>query len=60
MRIKLTQDLVCGNDTFLKGEEYEAILILPRSTTVEFIADSGKKVRAFNYEYAKVASATEI
>ncbi|MBA6337529.1 MULTISPECIES: hypothetical protein [unclassified Colwellia] len=60
MRIKLTQDLVCGNDTFLTGEEYEAVLILPRSTTVEFIADSGKKVRAFNYEYTTVASATEI
>lgn len=60
MRIKLTQDLVCGTDTFLTGEEFEAVLILPRSQTVEFIADSGKKIRVFNYEYMKVASATEI
>jgi len=59
MRIKLTQDLVCGNDTCLTGEEYEAVLILPRSTTVEFVTDSGKKIRAFNYEYVKVASATD-
>lgn len=60
MRIKLTQDLVCGNDTFLAGEEFDAILILPRSTTVEFVANSGKKVRAFSYEYVKVAPATDI
>ena len=60
MQIKLTQDIVYGNDTFLTGEEYEAVLILPRSTTVEFVADSGKKIRVFNYEYIKVASATEI
>jgi len=59
MRIKLTQDLVCGNDTCLTGEEYEAVLILPRSTTVEFVTDSGKKIRAFNYEYVKVASTTD-
>jgi len=59
MRIKLTQDVVCGHDTCLTGEEYEAVLILPRSTTVEFVTDSGKKIRAFNYEYVKVASATE-
>jgi hypothetical protein len=58
MRIKLTQDLVCRNDTCLTGEEYEAVLILPRSTTVEFVTDSGNKIRAFNYEYVKVASAT--
>ena len=60
MRIKLTQDLVCGNDTFLTGEEYEAVLILPRSTTVEFVADSGKKVRAFSYEYVQVTPASDI
>ena len=59
MRIKLTQDLACGNDTCLTGEEYEAVLILPRSTTVEFVTDSGKKIRAFNYEYVKVPSATD-
>jgi hypothetical protein len=60
MRIKLTQDLVCGNDTFLTGDEFEAVLILPRSKTVEFVLDSGKKVRVFHYEYEKVASSTEI
>jgi hypothetical protein len=59
MRIKLTQDVVCSNDTCVTGEEYEAVLILPRSTTVEFVADSGRKVRAFNYEYVKVDSVTE-
>ncbi|WP_057831935.1 hypothetical protein [Colwellia sp. TT2012] len=59
MIIKLTQDLVCGNETCLTGEEYEAVLILPRSTTVEFVADSGKKIRAFNYEYVTVSSATD-
>ena len=58
MRIKLTQDLVCAHDTCLTGEEYEAVLILPRSTTVEFVADSGNKIRAFNYEYVKVTSET--
>jgi hypothetical protein len=58
MRIKLTQDLVCGPDTFLIGEEYEAVLILPRSTTVEFVANSGRKIRAFSYEYVKVTSET--
>ncbi|ALO33390.1 hypothetical protein CMT41_00675 [Colwellia sp. MT41] len=60
MRIKLTQDLICGQDTFLTGEEYEAVLILPRSTTVEFVANSGKKVRAFSYEYVEVLPATDI
>ena len=60
MRIKLTKDLTCGDDTFLTGEEYEAVLILPRSTTVEFVAASGKKVRAFSYEYVKVESAAEL
>ena len=59
MRIKLTQDIKCGNDNFLTGEEYEAVLILPRSTTVEFVANTGKKVRAFNYEYEEVTSATD-
>ncbi len=58
MRIKLTQDLKSGHDTLLTGEEYEAVLILPRSTTVEFVTDSGKKIRAFNYEYVKVTPTT--
>ncbi|MBU2872337.1 hypothetical protein [Colwellia sp. E2M01] len=54
MRIKLTQEIKCGPDTCSVGEEYEAVLILPRSTTVEFEVQSGRKVRAFNYEYTKV------
>ncbi len=60
MRIKLTKDVVCGTDTCLTGEEFEAVLILPRSTTVEFVANSGRKVRAFSYEYVKVNSETTI
>jgi hypothetical protein len=60
MRIKLTQDLISGHETFLTGDEFEAVLILPRSKTVEFVLDSGKKVRVFNYEYVKVASTTDI
>jgi hypothetical protein len=59
MRIKLIQDVICGNETCSTGEEYEAVLILPRSTTVEFVASSGKKVRAFSYEYVKVESLTD-
>jgi hypothetical protein len=59
MQIKLTKDLVCGNDTCLTDEEYEAVLISPRSTTVEFIANSGKKIRAFDYEYEMITSATD-
>ena len=58
MRIKLIQDVICGNETCSTGQEYEAVLILPRSTTVEF-ASSGKKVRAFSYEYVKVDSLTD-
>ena len=57
MQIKLTADIVCGEETCLTGQEYEAVLILPRSTTVEFETTSGKKVRAFNYEYEKVTPA---
>ena len=54
MRIKLIQDVVCGNETCLTGTEYDAVLIIARSTTVEFVTDSGRKVRAFSYEYEKV------
>jgi len=59
MRIKLTKDVNCGDETCLAGDEYEAVLIIPRSTTVEFVASSGKKVRAFSYEYVKVESLTD-
>lgn len=54
MRIKLTQDIVCGPESFSVGEEYDAVLILPRSTTVEFESDTGRKVRAFSYEYENI------
>jgi len=60
MRIKLTKDVVCGPDKCLIGEEYEAVLILPRSTTVEFVAESGRRIRAFSYEYVKVESLTDM
>lgn len=59
MRIKLTQDIVCGHETCLTNEEYEAVLILPRSTTVEFFSKSGRKVRAFHYEYMQVTAITD-
>ncbi|MEI6893274.1 MAG: hypothetical protein V5789_01295 [Colwellia sp.] len=59
MQIKLTKDIVCGPDTCFIGEEYEAILILPRSTTVEFVAESGRKIRAFNYEYENITPPTD-
>ena len=51
MRIKLTKDLACNQETCLSGEEHDAVLLSPRSTTVEFTLDSGKKIRAFSYEY---------
>jgi len=54
MLIKLTQEIKCGPDTCSIGEEFEAVLILPRSTTVEFVSASGRKVRAFSYEYEKI------
>lgn len=54
MRIKLTQAIKCGSETYAVGEEFEAVLILPRSTTVEFTTESGRKVRAFSYEYEKL------
>jgi len=59
MEIKLTKEVVCGPDTCVIGEVYEAVLILPRSTTVEFVAASGRKVRAFSYEYEKVDAETD-
>ena len=59
MQIKLTQDIISGDDTCLTGEVYEAVLILYRSTTVEFVANSGNKVRAFNYEYEQVTSESD-
>jgi len=60
MRIKLTKDLTCSQITCSSGEEHDAVLLSPRSTTVEFILDSGKKMRAFNYEYVTVNTAVVI
>jgi hypothetical protein len=51
MQIKLTQDIANNNETCLTNEEYEAVLISPYSTTVEFVSHSGLKFRAFKYEY---------
>tara|TARA_R110001583_G_scaffold187022_1_gene348052 strand:- start:4487 stop:4675 length:189 start_codon:yes stop_codon:yes gene_type:complete len=60
MRIKLTKDLACNQETCSSGEEHDAVLLSPRSTTVEFILDSGKKMRAFSYEYIIVDTAVVI
>lgn len=55
MRIKLTVDIDKNpENNCVIGNEYDAVLIHPRSTTVEFIADSGKPFRAFYYEYEVV------
>ena len=57
MRIKLTATIDStpehGCET---GKEFEGVLIHPRSSTVEFEADSGKKFRAFHYEYEVIES----
>jgi hypothetical protein len=60
MLIELTKDLTCNQETCLSGEKYDAVLLSPRSTTVEFILDSGKKMRAFSYEYIIVDTAVVI
>ncbi|MEW6982807.1 hypothetical protein AAD001_09175 [Colwelliaceae bacterium 6471] len=52
MRIKLIVDIDTSPEhNCVAGKEFEAVLIHPRSTTVEFIADSGNPFRAFHYEY---------
>jgi len=57
MQIKLTADIEKNFDHGCSaGEEFEAVLIHPRSTTVEFITDSGKALRAFSYEYEVIES----
>ena len=57
MRIKLTADIEKNFEHGRSaGEEFEAVLIHPRSTTVEFITDSGKALRAFSYEYEVIES----
>jgi hypothetical protein len=55
MRIKLTADIdKSSENNCVTGNEYEAVLIHPYSTTVEFICESGKAIRAFHYEYETV------
>ncbi|NQY66039.1 MAG: hypothetical protein HRT38_20640 [Alteromonadaceae bacterium] len=55
MRIKLTTDIPQGTqDGCLTGKEFDAIFVAPRSTTVEFVCDSGRRFRAFHYEYELV------
>lgn len=52
MRIRLTTTIDTNSEHGCEsGKEFEAVLIHPRSTTVEFVADSGKPFRAFHYEY---------
>ena len=52
MRIKLTTSISKNEeDGCLIGREFDAILVAPRSTTVEFVNDAGKRFRAFHYEY---------
>ncbi len=59
MRIKLTKDLTNGQETCSSGEEFDAILVSPRSTTVEFSLNCGKKMRAFSYEYETLDATAE-
>lgn len=57
MRIKLTTDVEKTTEhACLAGTEFDAVLIHPRSTTVEFLSESGKALRAFSYEYEVVDS----
>ena len=61
MQIKLTADIeIKCEHGCSAGEEFEAVLIHPRSTTVEFITESGKALRAFNYEYEVIESEEEL
>ena len=63
MRIKLTTDITDLDKSAahgcVAGKEFEAVLIHPRSTTVEFISDEGKEFRAFYYEYEVIESVEE-
>lgn len=57
MRIKLTADIEKKFEHGCSaGEEFDAVLIHPRSTTVEFVTDCGKELRAFSYEYEEIES----
>ena len=57
MRIRLIADIEKKFEHGCSaGEEFEAVLIHPRSTTVEFITQSNKALRAFSYEYEIIES----
>ncbi len=57
MRIKLTKDIdQSAEHDCVAGKEFDAVLIHPRSTTVEFISEAGKAFRAFYYEYEEIES----
>ena len=57
MRIKLITDIDKKFEHGCSaGEEFEAVLIHPHSTTVEFITESNKALRAFSYEYEVIES----
>lgn len=56
MRIKLTSDIFGGTeDGCVKGAEFDAILVGPRSTTVEIVSESDRAHRAFHYEYEVIS-----
>ena len=58
MRIKLTATIDKNPEHGCEaGNEFEGVLIHPRSTTVEFESKSGKLFRAFTYEYEVVEDA---
>lgn len=59
MRIKLTTTIDKNPEHGCEeGKEFDAVLIHPRSTTVEFTTISDKQFRAFHYEY-EVVEASE-
>ena len=57
MQIKLTKNINIEQENLEIGSQYEAVLISPRSTTVEFVTESGNTVRLFHYEYETVNAA---
>tara|TARA_B110000881_G_C18321526_1_gene386994 strand:- start:41 stop:229 length:189 start_codon:yes stop_codon:yes gene_type:complete len=62
MRIKLTTNIEKFSETAcVAGTEYDAVLIHPHSSTVEFLNEAGTEFRAFHYEYEEleVAEAAE-
>lgn len=54
MQIKLIKELTLNKESIPADVVFEAQIIKPRSTTVEFTTEQGTIVRAFNYEYEEV------